>query len=115
MSLANRHGDVLPADDIAVAQGLCDTAALTLAHWPAEARRPHDLLTSLQAAVSAKATVEPAKGLVAEYAGFSLKEALVLLRLYAEKERLPMTTVARAPAERMLGPEELLEGVPGRA
>ncbi|MDL5202734.1 GAF and ANTAR domain-containing protein [Streptomyces sp. ALI-76-A] len=115
VALANRHSDVLPAGDIVVAQGLSDIAALTLAHWPAEARRPHDLLTSLQAAVSAKASVELARGLLSEYAGISFTEALRLLRQYAEKEGLSVTAVARALSERTLAPEELLEGVPGRA
>ncbi|MEU6445149.1 GAF domain-containing protein, partial [Streptomyces sp. NPDC047046] len=63
VSLLNRDSAVLPDEDIAVAQGMSDIAALALAQWPAEARRPHDLLTSLQAAVSAKASVELAKGL----------------------------------------------------
>ncbi|WP_030665533.1 GAF and ANTAR domain-containing protein [Streptomyces cellulosae] len=115
VSLANRHSDALPADDLVVAQGMSDVAALTLTHWPAEAKRPHDLLTSLQSAVSAKATVELAKGILSEHAGVSFTEALDLLRQYAEMQRLSLTAVARALAERTLSPDELLGGVPNRA
>lgn len=110
VSLLNRLSDTLPAEDLAVAQGMSDVAALTLAHWPTAVRRPHDLLTSLQAAVSAKASVELAKGLLVEYAGVSFAEAMDLLRRYAERERRPVTTVARALAERTLDPGAVLEG-----
>ncbi|MBO4257744.1 GAF and ANTAR domain-containing protein [Streptomyces griseorubiginosus] len=112
VALANRHSDVLPAADLVVAQGMSDIAALTLTHWPAAPRRPHDLLTSLQAAVSAKATVELAKGLLAETAGISLARAHELLRRHAEKQQLSLSTVARALAERRLDPRELVEGTP---
>ncbi|MFF7948959.1 GAF and ANTAR domain-containing protein [Streptomyces griseorubiginosus] len=115
VALLNRDSAVLPDADIVVAQGMSDIAALTLTQWPAEARRPHDLLTSLQAAVSAKSSVELAKGLLAESTGVSLTDAMDLLRRYAEKERRPLTAVARALAERSLRPEDLLEGEPRRA
>lgn len=109
VSLLNRDSAALPTEDIAVAQGMSDIAALALTHWPAEARRPHDLLTSLQAAVSAKASVELAKGLLSECAGVSFSEALELLRRHAEKERRSLTAVARALAERSLDPRDVLE------
>ncbi|MFJ1972570.1 GAF and ANTAR domain-containing protein [Streptomyces sp. NPDC087903] len=109
VTLANRRCDALPDGDIAVAQGMSDIVALTLTHWPAESRRPQDLLTSLQAAVSAKATVELAKGLLAEYAGVSLAEALEMLRRHAEREKTTLTSIARALAERTLVPEDLLQ------
>ena len=115
VSLLNRDSAVLPDEDLVVAQGMSDIAALTLTQWPSEARRPHDLLTSLQAAVSAKASVELAKGLLAESVGVSLTDALELLRRYAEKERRSLTAVARALAERSLDPGDLLEGRPDRA
>lgn len=112
---ANRRSGVLPAADLVVAQGMSDISALTLTHWPTAPERPHDLLTSLQAAVSAKATVELAKGLVAETADVSFSQAHELLRRYAEKQQLNLTTVARALAERRLAPRELLEQTPRRA
>jgi hypothetical protein len=113
--LANRQSGVLPAADIVVAQGMSDIAALTLTHWPVlpvSPVRPHDLLTSLQAAVSAKATVELAKGLVSEHTGASFTEALALLHRYAERARLPLTTVTRALADGTLTPAEVPAGTP---
>ena len=53
--------------------------------------------------------------LLAESTGVSLADALELLHRYAEKERRPLTAVARAPAERSLRPEDLLGGEPRRA
>ncbi|MHC3470139.1 GAF and ANTAR domain-containing protein [Streptomyces sp. 7R007] len=109
VTLANRHSEALPPADVAVAQGMSDVAALTLTHWPVQRRRPHDLLTSLQAAISAKATVELAKGLVAETADVSLTEARELMAAHAHREQLSLTSVARALAERRLDPLELFE------
>jgi GAF domain-containing protein len=114
VSLLNRYSHALPDEDIAVAQGMSDVAALTLVHWPAEPRRPHDLLTSLQAAVSAKASVELAKGLIAEYAGVSLTEAVDLVRHHARKKGQSLTAVARELAEGRLNPAELMQGLPHR-
>jgi len=110
--LANRQSGVLSAADIVVAQGMSDITALTLTHWPVPPARPHDLLTCVQAAVSAKATVELAKGLVSEHAGVSFAEGLALLHRYAEKARLPLTAVARALVDRTLTPAEVLAGAP---
>ncbi|MFF7279453.1 GAF and ANTAR domain-containing protein [Streptomyces griseorubiginosus] len=112
VSLLKREADALPTEDLAVAQGMSDVAALTLTHWPTEARRPHDLLTSLQAAVSAKASVELARGLLAEYAGISFSEALELLRRHAEQQGRSLTAVARALAERSLAPEDVVARQP---
>ncbi|MBE8471333.1 GAF domain-containing protein [Streptomyces justiciae] len=112
VALANRESGVLPDADLVVAQGMSDVAALTLTHWPTPPARPHDLLTSLQAAVSAKASVELAKGFLSEYAGVSFTEALDLLSRYAEKEQQSVTSVARALSEGTLSADEVLEGTP---
>ncbi|MGX4691088.1 GAF and ANTAR domain-containing protein [Streptomyces sp. JNUCC 63] len=109
VSLLRRDEAPLPAGDLIVAQGLCDIAALALARWPTEPKREHDLLTSLQAAVSAKATVELAKGLISQYAGISFAKALELLHEYAEKERRSLASVCRDLAEGKLTAAELLE------
>ncbi|MET7450572.1 GAF and ANTAR domain-containing protein [Streptomyces sp. NPDC005574] len=114
VTLANRRREALPDSDLAVAQGLSDIVALTLTHWPAESRRPQDLLTSLQAAVSAKATVELAKGLLAEYADVSLGEALDILRRHAENTGTTLTAVARRLAERTMEPAALFQRAAGR-
>ncbi|WP_405734266.1 GAF and ANTAR domain-containing protein [Streptomyces sp. NBC_00028] len=112
VALANRESGVLPDADLVVAQGMSDIAALTLTHWPVPPTRPHDLLTSLQAAVSAKASVELAKGFLSEYAGVSFAEALGLLCRYAEKERRSVSAVARDLAEGRLTADEVLAGSP---
>ncbi|MEU7054673.1 GAF and ANTAR domain-containing protein [Streptomyces sp. NPDC046197] len=108
VSLMNRNREEVPETDLAVARGLCDVAAFTLVHWPAERRREHDLLTSVQAAVSAKATVELAKGLLSEHEGISFTEAYHLLHRYAQQERRPLTSVCRELAESRLGVAGLL-------
>ncbi|GGL90409.1 transcriptional regulator [Streptomyces fumigatiscleroticus] len=108
VSLASRDRGGLPDADVAVAQGMSDVVALSLAHWPADRKRPHDLLTSLQAAVSAKAAVELAKGLIAETEGISLAEATERMRRYAEKDGRPLSAVARALADRSLSPADLV-------
>ncbi|MDN3023570.1 GAF and ANTAR domain-containing protein [Streptomyces sp. S.PB5] len=115
VALANRRSGVLPDADLVVAQGMSDVTALTLTHGPGEHARPYDLLTLLQAALSAKAAVELAKGLLSEYADVSFAAALDLLAGHASRKRLPMTVVARALAERVLTPAEVLEGSPSEA
>ncbi|MEU6812865.1 GAF and ANTAR domain-containing protein [Streptomyces sp. NPDC046831] len=112
LTLLGRPGTDLPAADLAVAQGLCDISALALAHWPTEPTREHDLLTSLQAAISAKATVELAKGLVGQYAGIPFTEALTLLRRFAEREGRSLTSAARDLAAGRLTLDRLLQQHP---
>ncbi|MFC7308865.1 ANTAR domain-containing protein [Streptomyces monticola] len=97
-----------PAGDLRVAQALADVAALALLHWSPEPARPADVLTRVQAALAAKAAVEMAKGMLAEYAQLDPAEALQLLRAYSESKGCCLADSAQALVRRTLAPESVL-------
>lgn len=84
----------LPDEHRDLAQSLADAAALALVHWSYEPLTPDDILTRVQAAITAKAILETAKGMVAEYAGVSIAEASAVLHDHARRNHTRLTDIA---------------------
>ncbi|MFI2205572.1 GAF domain-containing protein [Streptomyces sp. NPDC020192] len=97
----------LPELDLNLAQALADVTAVALVNWNPYPIRPDDISTRVQGAIAAKATVEIAGGMLAEYGGLSLAKAYTALRTYALGTDLRPTLVAHALVQRTL----LLEAV----
>ncbi|QNP75391.1 GAF and ANTAR domain-containing protein [Streptomyces roseirectus] len=95
---AERVGD----DDAHLAQSLADLSALALMHWTAEPAPAGDIVTRVQSVIASKATLEIAKGMVAEYARTSIPAAARLLGAYAARHRVRLTDTAQALVNRTL-------------
>ncbi|MGW2816682.1 GAF and ANTAR domain-containing protein [Streptomyces sp. NPDC001415] len=102
----------LDADALALAQALADVASVALINWVPEQPRPQDLLTQVQAAVSAKTTLEMAKGMLAEHHGTDGPAAYRLLLGYSKKQGIRPVETARALVQRTLAPEAVAAGAP---
>ncbi|MDQ1042645.1 GAF domain-containing protein [Streptomyces sp. V4I2] len=98
----------LPTTDLRLAQALADVAAVALVHWSPDPARPMDILTQAQAAVAAKATVEMAQGMLAEYGRLDPAQAMDALHAYCCRDGDRLTEVAQALVRRTLAPETVL-------
>lgn len=67
-----------------------------------------DIVTRTQSLISAKATLETAKGMLAAHAGLGVAEADEVLAGYARDQGLRIGTVARARVSRTLRPETVM-------
>ncbi|MEU7055542.1 GAF domain-containing protein [Streptomyces sp. NPDC046197] len=105
--LFNRPGG-LTADDLNLAQALSDVTAVALVNWSPDPLRPSDIRTSVQAALSAKATVDMASGMLAEHGGFSPSEARSALRGYAIDHHRRLIDAAHDLVRRHLAPDDVL-------
>ncbi|MFJ6087810.1 GAF domain-containing protein [Streptomyces sp. NPDC092369] len=109
--LRRRSGD-LPEDDLHIAQALADSAALALMHWSTEPTRIDDIVTRVQSVIAAKATLEIAKGMVAQYTGSTVADAAHLLNAYVYEQGLRLTETAYALVTRALTPAAVTEARP---
>ncbi|MFF0739519.1 GAF domain-containing protein [Streptomyces sp. NPDC004111] len=94
--------------ELALAQAFADVTAVALVQWRADHTRPQDVLTLVQAAVSAKATVETAKGMLAAHSGRSVAESGTALHHYCTVHLLSPVEVAHALVRRTLEPEAVM-------
>jgi hypothetical protein len=94
--------------DGAVGQALCDVAALSLLSWSDEAPRDGDIVTRVQSAIVAKATVEMAKGMIARYGHVSVADASIALHGYARRRQMRLSETAQALTERTLDLSEII-------
>lgn len=99
----------LPEVDRQLGQALADVTAVALLQWTEQPARTEEILTRVQSMVSAKAELEMAKGMIAQYAGIGIPEAAAVLRAYTDLHRVRPTDVARALTRRSLSPAEVLE------
>ncbi|MFJ9728447.1 GAF domain-containing protein [Streptomyces sp. NPDC101209] len=109
LTLLRRPAGRLAADDLHLAQALADSASLGLMHWSAEPTRADDVVTRVQSVIAAKATLEIAKGMIAEYAGSTVGEAARMLDAYVGRRHLRLTETAQALVSRALEPSAVLE------
>ncbi|MFK0128448.1 GAF and ANTAR domain-containing protein [Streptomyces nigra] len=100
----------LPHSDGHLAQALADSATLGLMHWSTEPTRGDDVITRVQSVIAAKATLDIAKGLLAQHADVSVGEAARLLHAYATLRRLRLTDTAHALVTRELDLSEVVQG-----
>ncbi|WP_458244856.1 GAF domain-containing protein [Streptomyces sp. MAI_2237] len=109
LTLLRRRAGQLAADDVDLAQALADSASLGLMHWSAEPARADDVVTRVQSVIAAKATLDIARGMIAEYAGSTVGEAARLLDGYVTRRHLRLTETAHALVSRTLEPAAVLE------
>lgn len=95
-----------------VVQALADVTAVSLVIWTPDGGRPQDILSRVQSAVSAKATVETAKGMLAEQHGLDQAGAHRLLLSYAKRRGERPTDVAQALVRRRLDLDDLILSAP---
>ncbi|MFH8487756.1 GAF and ANTAR domain-containing protein [Streptomyces longisporoflavus] len=103
--LLEEPGEELDADDVALVQALADVTAVSVVRWNVEITRPQDILTHVQAAVSAKAVVETAKGLLSAYSGGDIADAAEALYRYSARSGKRPSDIAQALIRRALTPE----------
>ncbi|MFE3181401.1 GAF domain-containing protein [Streptomyces violascens] len=104
-------GGLSPAD-LRLAQALADVAAVALIHWNPDRIRPSDILTRLQSTAAAKAAIETATGMLAEYGRLDLAEAGSALRAYSRHNGGRLTDTAHALIRRSLAPDTVLAAQP---
>ncbi len=112
LTLLRRRAGHLPEDDVHVAQALADSATLALMHWSTEPARGDDVITRVQSVIAAKATLEIAKGMVAQHTGLTVGEAARLLSAYAIRRRVRLTETAYSLVTRGLEPAAVVDGQP---
>ncbi|MEV0219843.1 GAF and ANTAR domain-containing protein [Streptomyces sp. NPDC050704] len=105
--LLTTPGGLSPAD-LRLAQALADVAAVALVNWSPIPARPADILTQVQAAMAAKATVEMAQGMLAEHGRLDPAQALRALHAYSTGDGGRLTETAQAVVRRTLDPDLVL-------
>ena len=99
----------LGADDLELAQGLAHVASIAIVHNSPNTAR--DVIApALQAAVTSRAVVEMAKGMLAEVNAIGMQEAFELLRSYAQTHQARLTDVARRIVTREIPAAAVLAG-----
>jgi hypothetical protein len=94
----------LTEDDLLLAGALADVTAIALMHWDVEPVRPQDVLTLVQAVISAKATLETAKGMLAAHGLLTPAEAGAALRAYSRRQGRRPSETAQELVHRALDP-----------
>ncbi|MFD6173784.1 GAF domain-containing protein [Streptomyces coeruleorubidus] len=110
--LLRRRSGQLAEDDVHLAQALADSAALALMHWSIEPADGEDVVTRVQGVIASKATLEIAKGMVAQYAETTIGEAARMLSAYASRQRVRLTETAHALVNRGVTPAAIVDAQP---
>ena len=66
----------------------------------------------MQSVIASKATLEIAKGMIAQYADTTIGEASQLLTAYAKQRRLRLTETVQALVTRDMNPAAIVEAKP---
>ncbi|MGH1550735.1 GAF and ANTAR domain-containing protein [Leifsonia poae] len=91
----------LPDNDLVAAQAFADVATIGILHQ----RTLHESETireQLQSALTSRIVIEQAKGVVAQLHKVSIDDAFSVIRAYARRNQLGLTTVAAAIVDRTL-------------
>jgi GAF domain-containing protein len=107
LNLFGLNSGDLSADDVALAQGLADTATIGILHERAF-RREEVLSEQLQTALNSRVIIEQAKGVLAVSGQLSMDAAFRALRGFARGNNLRLSDVARALVDRDLAPTVVL-------
>jgi transcriptional regulator with GAF, ATPase, and Fis domain len=102
LNIFSRETGDMAGDDEQLAQAMADVAALALMHWSAEPAGETEIVTRVRSALAAKAVLETAKGMVAQYADVSIAEATRMLRAYARRRHTGLASVAQDLTSRRL-------------
>ncbi|MGW2860097.1 GAF and ANTAR domain-containing protein [Streptomyces sp. NPDC001205] len=105
-------GRPFASGSLALVQALADVTAVSLVSWSPDDGRRHDILSQVQTAVSAKATLEIAKGMLAEKHRLTPAAAQRLLVAHARHRRQRPIEIAKALVDRKLDPGALAAVAP---
>ncbi|HWD04416.1 MAG TPA: GAF and ANTAR domain-containing protein [Amycolatopsis sp.] len=110
LSLYGDRPGHLPADDVALAQGLADTATIGILHERA-IRHEETLSEQLQNALDSRVVIEQAKGILAATGGIGMDRAFQALRDCSRSSQRRLGDIARALADRRLDPGVVLSAM----
>lgn len=96
-----------PAQDVDLAQGLADVAAIALLQ-ERTVRQARTVIEQLQQALTSRVIIEQAKGVLAASAGIGVDRAFVVLREHARRTNGRLSDVARELVEGRLGVADLM-------
>ncbi|MCJ0869758.1 GAF domain-containing protein [Streptomyces sp. AP-93] len=108
LNLLCRVPTTLTADEIRLLRALADVATSALLTWVREPLGVADIVTRTQAALSSKAVVDTACGMLAATASLAPHAAELHLRAYAARRRLRATDVAARLVRREILPGDVL-------
>jgi len=107
MNLFRSTPTPLTEADAALGQALSDMATIGLLH-EREIRGQQELAGQIQHALDSRIVIEQAKGMLAERAGLSLREAFTAMRSYARGRGCGLTSVAHSVLDGTLQTSALL-------
>jgi len=114
MNLFHRQPGPLPEADLALGQALADVATIGILS-ERSIRRGEVLSEQLQTALTSRAIIEQAKGVLAQHGDLSMHAAFDRLRSYARNRNKRLSEVARQVVEGDLSADLLAAPVAGRA
>ncbi|KOV70574.1 hypothetical protein ADL01_20775 [Streptomyces sp. NRRL WC-3618] len=94
--------------ELRMIQAFARVTAVSLMHWTSTPLEPHEIVTRTQAALSRKAALDTAAGMLAAAGSMSLAEAADALLSYSAGIATRPTDTARALVERTLTPDAVL-------
>ncbi|MFD6888028.1 GAF and ANTAR domain-containing protein [Streptomyces sp. NPDC059957] len=112
LNLLARTPAPLPPADARLVQALAHTATTSVLTWSREPLRPYDIVTRTQAALSAKAVLDIAIGMLAATAQTSPAQAAHHLHAYAVHRQERAVDIAEHLVRRRLTPQAVLTPEP---
>jgi GAF domain-containing protein len=98
--LRDAPGD-LPENDLVAAQAFADVATIGILHQRT-LQESETIREQLRTALTSRIVIEQAKGVIAQLHKVSIDEAFAVIRAYARRNQLGLTTVATAVVDRTL-------------
>ncbi|RST06661.1 ANTAR domain-containing protein [Streptomyces sp. WAC07149] len=108
LNLLARTPTPIPPQDGRLLEALADTATTSVLTWSREPLRPYDIVTRTQAALSSKAVLDIAVGMLAATAEITPAAAGERLRAYAATHHQRPADIADALVRRSLTPQAVL-------
>lgn len=107
LNLFRQLPGAMPTEELTLGQALADVATIAILQERA-VRRAEVLTEQLQAALTSRVIIEQAKGVLAQHSGLGMDESFNRLRGYVRSRNARLSDVARAVAERVLPPGEII-------
>lgn len=114
LNLLSRLPTALTGAETGLLRALADVATTAVITWAHEPLRAADIVTRTQGALSGKAVVDTACGMLAATAGITPHEAGRSLQAYAALHRQRLTEIADHLVRRVIAPEAVLGELPGK-
>lgn len=109
--LARTPTPLLP-QEVRLLQALVSTATTSALTWSREPLRPYDIVTRTQAALSTKALLDIAAGMLAATAGITPSEGAQRMRDYAALHHVRAADIAEDLVRRRLAPQSVVAPAP---